>query len=83
MASNATFNLINPKSKNPGALELNSFQAIKRPTFVDYLRGGLQLNMMVAIDFTGSNGVPHSPTSLHYMNPNAPNQYQQAILSIG
>ncbi|XP_031505717.1 protein BONZAI 1 [Nymphaea colorata] len=56
--------------------------AIQRPTFVDYLRGGLQLNMMVAIDFTGSNGHPKAPTSLHYMNPNAPNQYQMAIHSI-
>ena len=38
--------------------------------------------MAVAIDFTGSNGVPKSPTSLHYMNPNAPNQYQLAITFI-
>jgi hypothetical protein len=55
---------------------------VKRPTFVDYLQGGLQLNMMVAIDFTGSNGHPKTPTSLHYMNPNAPNQYQLAIHAI-
>lgn len=39
--------------------------------------------MMVAIDFTGSNGSPQSPTSLHYLNSTMPNQYQQAILSIG
>jgi hypothetical protein len=38
--------------------------------------------MAVAIDFTGSNGVPKAPTSLHYMNPNAPNQYQLAITYI-
>jgi hypothetical protein len=76
------FQLTNPKVKNPGSLELNSFQIIKRPTFVDYLKGGLQLNMMVAIDFTGSNGHPKYPNSLHYMNPNAPNQYQLAIHAI-
>lgn len=35
--------------------------------------------MIVAIDFTGSNGVPKAPTSLHFMNPNAPNQYQIAL----
>ena len=52
------------------------------PSFVDYLRGGLELNMIVAIDFTGSNGMPRFPTSLHYMDPNAPNQYQIAISSI-
>lgn len=38
--------------------------------------------MIVAIDFTGSNGSPKQPSSLHYMNPTAPNQYQQAILAI-
>jgi len=38
--------------------------------------------MIVAVDFTGSNGTPTSPTSLHYMNPSNPNQYQSAILAI-
>ena len=38
--------------------------------------------MIVAIDFTGSNGSPKSPSSLHFMNPTAPNQYQMAIASI-
>lgn len=38
--------------------------------------------MIVAIDFTGSNGSPKYPTSLHYMNPAAPNQYQLAIAAI-
>jgi hypothetical protein len=38
--------------------------------------------MIVAIDFTGSNGSPKHPTSLHYINPTAPNQYQMAIASI-
>lgn len=37
---------------------------------------------MVAIDFTGSNGNPKSPGSLHYMNLNSLNQYQQAIWAI-
>lgn len=38
--------------------------------------------MIVAIDFTGSNGMPKYPNSLHYMNPTAPNQYQMAIAAI-
>ena len=38
--------------------------------------------MIVAIDFTGSNGHPSQRTSLHYMNPVAPNQYQIAITAI-
>jgi len=28
------------------------------PTFVDYLRGGEQINIVLAVDFTGSNGNP-------------------------
>lgn len=55
----------------------------EKPTFMDYLRGGLQLNLSVAIDFTGSNGVPKSPSSLHYLNPMMPNQYQKAIMAVG
>ena len=38
--------------------------------------------MIVAIDFTGSNGSPKYPNSLHFMNPTAPNQYQLAIAAI-
>jgi hypothetical protein len=41
------------------------------------------MNMIVAIDFTASNGSPKQPTSLHYFNPTVPNQYQAAILAIG
>ena len=53
-----------------------------RPGLMDYLKGGLQLNLSIAIDFTGSNGIPTQPTSLHYMNPYKPNQYQTAILAV-
>lgn len=38
--------------------------------------------MMIAIDFTGSNGMPKHPSSLHYMDPQKPNQYQIAINAI-
>ncbi len=38
----------------------------------------------VAIDFTGSNGAPSSPQSLHYRDPRGfANQYQLAISSVG
>jgi hypothetical protein len=38
--------------------------------------------MIIAIDFTGSNGIPSQPSSLHYMNPSKPNQYQLAIQAV-
>lgn len=37
----------------------------------------------VGIDFTGSNGDPRSPDSLHYMSPDGLNQYLSAIWSVG
>lgn len=37
----------------------------------------------VAIDFTGSNGDPKSPQSLHYISPQGVNEYLNAIWSVG
>ena len=52
--------------------------AIKNYFFIDYLRGGMQINLTVAIEFTGYNGLPNLPNSLHYLAQNA-NQYETAI----
>lgn len=37
-----------------------------RPNFLDYIRGGCEVAVMVAVDFTASNGAPSLPSSLHY-----------------
>jgi len=52
------------------------------PTFVDYLSGGCQLNLSVAIDFTGSNGDPRIPGTLHHIDANEPNEYEKALGAI-
>ncbi|KAL9256922.1 BONZAI 1-like protein [Drosera capensis] len=53
-------------------------------TFLDYLAAGCELNFMVAVDFTASNGNPRFPDSLHYIDPSGrPNAYQKAILDVG
>lgn len=53
-------------------------------SFLDYISNGFELNFMVAVDFTVSNGKPHMPTSLHYIDPSGRlNSYQQAILEVG
>uniref|UniRef100_A0ACD5YZ81 Uncharacterized protein n=1 Tax=Avena sativa TaxID=4498 RepID=A0ACD5YZ81_AVESA len=55
-----------------------------RHTFLDYISAGCQLNLMVAIDYTASNGNPRLPDSLHYIDPSGrPNAYQRVILEIG
>lgn len=38
-----------------------------RPSFLDFVRGGLSLNLHCAIDFTASNGEPTHPQSLHFV----------------
>jgi len=56
----------------------------KKPTFPEYLSGGLKMNFTVAIDFTGSNGDPRKPGTLHYRDPNGviKNDYQKSIESL-
>ena len=54
---------------------------VATPNFIDYLKSGLQLNLVAAIDFTGSNGMPSSPTSLHCISKQ-PTQYQLVLKSI-
>ena len=86
--------MINPKKipggkkakkgyKNSGVLSLLSITVEEEKGFVEYLSAGLQMNFSVAIDFTASNGVPSSPTSLHYMNPYQLNPYGSAIKAVG
>ena len=54
-----------------------------KPSFVDYVAGGCHLNVVVAIDFTGSNGNPRQPGTLHYLSPDgAKNDYEKAISSV-
>ncbi|CAM9580394.1 unnamed protein product [Chrysoparadoxa australica] len=81
----STLPLINTKkNKQKGSLKILGAEFFKKHTFLDFIKGGCEINMTVAIDFTGSNGDPRSPQSLHYMDPRGnPNQYMQAIASVG
>lgn len=54
----------------------------KRNTFLEYVFGGCEIQLTVAIDFTLSNGNPASKDSLHYLDLNK-NEYLQAIKSVG
>ena len=51
-----------------GNMQIEALQVNDQASLVDYLRAGWQLSLSVAIDFTGSNGDPHEPTSLHYLD---------------
>jgi len=57
---------------------------VPRPSFVDYLTGGCEIEMCVAIDFTGSNGDPRKPGTLHYIHPDGQlNDYEKALTAVG
>ncbi|CAI9737844.1 copine-3-like isoform X1 [Octopus vulgaris] len=69
--------------KDSGRLVLRSMKVTELHTFLEYVFGGMQINFTVAIDFTGSNGDPRQPSSLHYIDPYRPNHYMQAIRAVG
>lgn len=56
---------------------------IPKPTFIDYITGGCELDLSVAIDFTASNGNPMIPGTPHYIDSNSLNEYEKAIIAIG
>lgn len=81
--------LINPKKvsksgyKHSGTVSLPRAAIVRTPSILDYVKGGAQINLMCAVDFTGSNGDPRTPSSLHYMNPHVPNEYLSALQAVG
>ncbi|CAA6667830.1 unnamed protein product [Spirodela intermedia] len=65
-------------------LFVERFSESTKRTFLDYIAGGCELNFMVAVDFTASNGNPRLPDSLHYIDPTGrPNAYHRAIMEVG
>eukprot|EP01032_Pedospumella_encystans_P011642 gene11642-13527_t len=93
MASNgAALNVIDTAKKakkgdkylNSGTLHASYCYIEENPTFSDFIAGGMQINLVVAIDFTASNGDPLSLDSLHYSSPDPRhrNPYQEAITSV-
>jgi hypothetical protein len=47
---------------------VNQIKIEEELSLFDYLKGGWQLSLSIAIDFTGSNGDPSEPSSLHYQD---------------
>jgi hypothetical protein len=86
------FNVIeeDQKKKKKGYVNSGTLTALnpcirQKPGILDFIRGGCEISLSVAIDFTGSNGDPGLPSSLHFVDPTGQhfNPYQQAILSVG
>ncbi|KAB0399017.1 hypothetical protein E2I00_004154 [Balaenoptera physalus] len=69
--------------KNSGTICVKICQVETEYSFLDYVMGGCQINFTVGVDFTGSNGDPSSPDSLHYLSPTGVNEYLTALWSVG
>lgn len=69
--------------KSRGTIHVKKCEIVERASFLDYVMGGCEISLMVAIDFTASNGDPRDPSSLHYMGNNTENQYTAAIRAVG
>ena len=51
----------------------------KKTSFIKLRKQGLNLDLSIAIDFTGSNGSPSEKYSLHYIDNGNVNNYERAI----
>ncbi|XP_036366761.1 copine-3 isoform X1 [Octopus sinensis] len=71
------------KKKSSGSIILYACKVSILPSFLNYIMAGTNINFTVGVDFTGSNGDPNDVNSLHYIHPERPNDYMQAILSVG
>lgn len=52
-------------------------------SFLDYIRSGTVINLIVAVDMSATNGNPADPSSLQYSNRQAPNEYVIALREVG
>ena len=84
------FSVIHPEKKskksgykNSGKVFVQHLEIKTEPSFMEYLQGGTVMNFSVAVDFTGSNGHPNDPNSLHFLSSSGTNQYTQAIQAVG
>eukprot|EP01083_Nonionella_stella_P018176 50772_1 len=71
------------RDRTYGCIDVLNVRVEQTHSFLEYLSGGCQVSLMVAIDYTGSNGHPSDSRSLHFINLESPNEYIRAISSIG
>eukprot|EP00179_Madagascaria_erythrocladioides_P023978 CAMPEP_0198328632 /NCGR_PEP_ID=MMETSP1450-20131203/15593_1 /TAXON_ID=753684 ORGANISM="Madagascaria erythrocladiodes, Strain CCMP3234" /NCGR_SAMPLE_ID=MMETSP1450 /ASSEMBLY_ACC=CAM_ASM_001115 /LENGTH=639 /DNA_ID=CAMNT_0044032779 /DNA_START=165 /DNA_END=2084 /DNA_ORIENTATION=+ len=68
--------------KTVGDLVVNRAVSKPVPTFLDYIFGGCDMELLVGIDFTASNGDPRKAGTLHFNDPGGPNEYEAAIRGV-
>ena len=71
------------KKTDSGTFSISKFKITTRKSFMDYIhKDNVRLNFSVSIDFTGSNGDPKLPTSLHHKSVSMRSPYTDALAPI-
>jgi copine 5/8/9 len=63
-------------------IRINGFALKRQVNFLEYVFGGCNINLSIAIDFTMSNGHPNDSNSLHNRDMQR-NEYLQALRAVG
>ena len=64
-----------------GKIKLVFFKQFYKFEFIDYIHGGLDISLILAMDFTLSNGDPKNKKSMHHMPPNEAQNFKRSLLS--
>ena len=72
------------RKKTCGTLAVPDARIEGEPSFVEYLEGGLQIELACAIDLTASNGDPQTLSSLHstLLGNSGGNSYEKALTAV-
>ena len=71
------------KPVKAGSLKILKSRILHIPSMLQYLSGGCELDLMVAIDCTLNNGNPSQQDGLHYSSESWLNDYQAILFKIG
>lgn len=64
-------------------MHIDAVDYMQIKSFAEYMREGVQISLIGAIDFTYSNGGASNPCSLHYTGTSQLNQYEIALDAVG
>jgi hypothetical protein len=67
------------RGNEKGVINFQNFKQTVKYDFMDFLSSGMQMAMVVCIDFTASNGIQSHPSSLHYTTVNQKSHYEEAL----
>lgn len=71
--------IVDNSGDSKGTVVLRNIKRYTKHEFSDFLMSGMQMALVICIDFTGSNGTPTNPSSLHYTTPHKMSQYEEAL----